>query len=389
MANSTKAASKPHPDYPLTPRGDGRWCKKVRGKLHYFTGNADEALAEWLRVKDDLLLGRRPPPKDDERLTLSNALNAFLEAKKARVRSGELDGQTWADYFRSAQHAVKVLGRTTIVEELRPADFEKLRAHLAEGRGPVALQNEINRIKVALDWAYKSDLIDRPVRYGESFSRPPRKLLLKARQDAGPKLFTADEISKLVKAAGVPLDSMILLAANTGIGNADVARLPLKAIDIEGGWLNFPRVKTGVQRRAKLWPETVAALKAAIAQRPAPKDAAHENLLYVTADGRPFLRCRVTDNNTHCHVDMLAWEFRRLLVKLGIRRPGIAFYSLRRTFQTVGEGCGDFVAVKAVMGHAAAGNDMSAVYRQVVEDSRLERVAEHVRQWLYGERKAK
>ena len=24
------------PDFPLTPRPTGRWCKKVKGKLHYF-----------------------------------------------------------------------------------------------------------------------------------------------------------------------------------------------------------------------------------------------------------------------------------------------------------------------------------------------------------------
>lgn len=35
MKQSTKIA-KPSKDFPLTPHPSGRWCKKVRGVLHYF-----------------------------------------------------------------------------------------------------------------------------------------------------------------------------------------------------------------------------------------------------------------------------------------------------------------------------------------------------------------
>ena len=37
------------------------------------------------------------------------------------------------------------------------------------------------------------------------------------------------------------------------------------------------------------------------------------------------------------------------------------------------------------MGHAGASNDMSAVYRQRVDDERLLAVTNHVRKWLFGE----
>jgi hypothetical protein len=83
---------------------------------------------------------------------------------------------------------------------------------------------------------------------------------------------------------------------------------PLSALNLDGGWINFPRPKTGVARRAKLWPETVEALKAAIAVRPAPRD---ETL------------------------------------------------------------------------HAPHAGDMASIYRQFVEDERLEAVAKHVHNWLW------
>ena len=47
--------------------------------------------------------------------------------------------------------------------------------------------------------------------------------------------------------------------------------------------------------------------------------------------------------------------------------------------------CGGFdqPAVEVVMGHTPASNDMAAVYRQRVNDERLEAVADHVRKWLF------
>ena len=75
---------KPHKDFPLTRRSDGRWCKKVRGKVHIFKGTADEALEEWLRVKDDLLAGRKPRAKDAEGLTVEERRIAELLVARAR-----------------------------------------------------------------------------------------------------------------------------------------------------------------------------------------------------------------------------------------------------------------------------------------------------------------
>ena len=57
--------AKPDPAFPLWPHPSGRWCKKVRGRAHYFGKVADDpqgqgALARRLEVKDDLLAGRTP-----------------------------------------------------------------------------------------------------------------------------------------------------------------------------------------------------------------------------------------------------------------------------------------------------------------------------------------
>jgi hypothetical protein len=54
-------------------------CKKIRGKFYYFVGTTEEALDERLRVKDDLLAGRKPRAKDGE-MTVLEVCDRFLVA---------------------------------------------------------------------------------------------------------------------------------------------------------------------------------------------------------------------------------------------------------------------------------------------------------------------
>ena len=82
--------------------------------------------------------------------------------------------------------------------------------------------------------------------------------------------------------------------------------------------------------------------------------------------------------------DPIAKEFTKLLKRLGLHRPGLGFYGLRRALETIGGDTGDQVAVDAIMGHVPAASDMSAVYRQRVSDARLLALTEHVHRWLFG-----
>lgn len=78
---------KPHQDFPLYPHASGRWCKRIKGKLHYFGPWWDPhaALAKWLAQKDDLLAGRRPRPTG-EGVTLMFLCNHFLTSFSSRAQ---------------------------------------------------------------------------------------------------------------------------------------------------------------------------------------------------------------------------------------------------------------------------------------------------------------
>lgn len=93
-------------------------------------------------------------------------------------------------------------------------------------------------------FAWDDGLIDTPVRFGATFKRPARKVIRAAHHAAGPRMIEAADLRRLLDAAGTPMKAMILLAINAGFGQMDVANLPLSALDLDGGWVDYPRPET-------------------------------------------------------------------------------------------------------------------------------------------------
>jgi integrase len=367
--------AKPYPDYPLTAHPAGYWCKKIRGKIHYFGpwSDPDGALAKYLEQKDDLHAGRTPRP-DPGGVTVKDVANAFLNAKEQAVGAGELSPRTWADYKAIMDMLVGGLGKQKAVNTLDPQDFATLKTKLAKRNGLARMSTVVQVIRCAFRFAFESGLLDKPVRFGPVFKRTARKALRLHRARQGAKLFTAPEVRGLIDGAGVPLRAMLLLGINCGFGNTDCGTLPLAAVDLERGWIDYPRPKTGIPRRCPLWPETVAALKEVLAVRPEPKGPADAALVFVTRFGRSWAK---TSNS-----GPLVWEMRKLLKGLGINgRKGLGFYTLRHTFRTIADEAKDQPAADFIMGHEVP--HMSSVYRETISDERLKAVSDHVRAWLF------
>ncbi|MFW6169073.1 MAG: hypothetical protein ACODAD_01195 [Planctomycetota bacterium] len=181
--------SKPYPDLPIFPHASGRQAKKIRNKLHYFGPRDDPngALERYVDPGDDLHAGRKPRPKQ-EGLSVEDACNHFLHAKRQQLDSGELAFTTWNDYQRVAKQVVEALGRTRVVEDLRGDDFDQLRKPFAKRSGLVRLANKINRARIIFKSCYDVELIDRPIRFGANFKRPSAKSIRRQRK---PKMFEA------------------------------------------------------------------------------------------------------------------------------------------------------------------------------------------------------
>jgi integrase len=311
------------------------------------------------------------------------------------MESVELSPATFADHHATCALIVDAFGKTRLVSDLDAKDFEALRRSMTRKWGHVTVANEVRRVRTVFRFAEQNQLIDRPVAFGTEFKQPSRKILRLEKSKKGKRLFEAAELRAIINKAALPMKAMVLLGINCGLGNSDIANLTIGAVNLKRGWLDFPRPKTGTERRCPLWTETVEAINEAISKRPKPKLKEHSGLLFITSRGGKWAQARVKEPDKETKKrkmwsdDPVGKEFTKLLNVLKLKRPGLSFYALRHTFATIASGSRDQVAVDYVMGHTASANDMSAVYREAIDDARLLAVTEHVRKWLFGKLETK
>src|SRR5262249_48542787 len=136
--------------------------------------------------------------------------------------------------------------------------------------------------------------------------------------------------------------------------------------------IQFARVKTGIMRKCLLWPETVQALEEWFKVRPQPANPKHADLVFLTRAGGSW--------NKDYADNPVSKETRKLLDSLKIN-GGRSYYHWRHRLQTMGDEWGDSLAVGHIRGHATT--DIANEYRERMSDSRLSKVVEPVRAWLF------
>ncbi len=373
----TKKPVWPHANYcRLTPHPSGSWCKRVDGELKYFgpLRDPDAALRKYLDFATARANEREAAEIPPASVTLGRAVNKFLEERHEAVKSGELTAGQYSRYRAIAAHILKKLGRNKAFASLRPADFTMLRKTLTGGS--VTLKNKITWIRTILAWA--SDFYGVGVSYGGQFNKPSRRIMAQGQKPR--KLFTPEELTAILKAASPTCRCFVYLGINCGYGQSDIANLPAAAVNLDVGFIDYPRGKTGIMRAAPLWPETVAALKAY--QRP---HFALSGLFFVTRFGQKWVRETVTNDaagvvKSTTYMDAIGQEFDKACAAAGVAPRG--FYTLRHTFRSVADEVADVTAIECIMGHLKPG--MGGVYTQLMQNKmvRLLAVTNHVRQWL-------
>ena len=393
--------SKPYSSFPLTAHNNGQWCKKIRGKVHFFGVWQDPqtALDSYLRVAADLHAGRQPRESNlsPGLLMVKDLCNHFLTYQLQKVEGHEISARWFEDCRRVLDSFAHFVGPHRAVGDLSPDDFVRYRQRLKQkglagrtGLGVHAMNRALTVIKGMFKHAYEIGLVENPMRYGKAFDKPSTTLKRKTRQAAerqnGKRLFEASQIRDVLAAANMPLRAMILLGINGGFGNTDCARLPIEALDSGRTVIEFDRPKTGVERTVPLWSDTVAVLGEALANRPQPADEEAKRLVFLTTFGRPWVRenvHRTADNGIQkvVPVDAIRQEFDKLLRRLGFKRKGIGFYTLRHTFRTWADEVPDQHAIHRIMGHTIPG--MSGIYVERIGLDRLRAVVNHVRSKLF------
>ncbi len=298
----------------------------------------------------------------------------------------------FGDGLKTAKVFVRFAGRERVSTDLRPDDFARYRLHLYDHYGVLAIARDMTVVKAIFKHAYDAGLIDRPIRYGGKFDKPTakEKRQNRARHDRehGKRLFTPSQIRLLLASTDRQMKAMILLGINGGFGNTDCAELPIAAVDLVKGIIDYERPKTAVQRIVPLWNETVEAIKAAMEVRPKPKNPAFEGLVFITKYGKPWKRELIKADSSEeqlkaTKTQPISAEFRKLLKRLNLHRYGLGFYALRHTFRTWADEVKDEHAVHRIMGHTIPG--MSGIYVEEIGLDRLRAVVNHVRSKIFSQ----
>ncbi|MFN0135696.1 MAG: tyrosine-type recombinase/integrase [Phycisphaerae bacterium] len=388
--------NKPYPSFPLTAHPNGQWCKKILGKLHFFGVWAapDAAHQNYLRIAEDLHAGRDPSPTAEGEFTVKELGNQFLAYQMQRVETGQIGGRWFEDCRRVVRQFARSIGTARPVKSLTADDFLNYRRLIGlrglRGNKPLgvhAITRTIVAIQSMFKWGVLTGVLEQLPRYGQAFAKPSaadvRRSRAKRERENGKKLFTADQILALLSSAAPTVKVAILLGINGGFGNTDCSALPRTAIDLDRGLIDFERPKTAVRRIVPLWPETVTAIRALLdGERPKPASDEAKPLLFRSEQGYALVRQTIQRSDGGeikkvVYIDRLGDWFDGLLVELKLKRYGLGFYSLRHTFRTWADDCGDQHAIHRVMGHSIPG--MSGVYIEEIGLERLRRVVNLVR----------
>lgn len=359
---------------PLTPHANGQYCKKINSRLYYFGTEHDSALRFFYDTASAIADGVEPAVRHDaDRIAIVDLVNLYLEARHQEVESGQLTPRQFTEYRSIGRLLVAHFGRSRSVESIGPSDFGRLRASMSKKWKTARLTNQIGRVRTIFKWAKTNGHIAHEARFGNQFERPSARARRLARGNASARMFTPAEIRRLIDAApNVRLKTSILLGINCGFGNKDCSDLLIEQVDLERGIIDHRREKTGIERTATLWPETIEAIRGCIDRRT-------QGRVLITRFGMPYVRDRVhTDPMGRVSkvtpINSIAREFRKL-------KPSRGFYALRHTFSTVAHDTGDVHAVARIMGHSLHG--MAAVYVQRIRIERLQLIAQCVHDWLH------
>jgi hypothetical protein len=326
----------------VTHRKDGRVCKRIDGQLVYWP-DEETALAELQELRRRRMAGEhgRQPTALLTDAPLRTIGNLYRAAKRPTVKP-----ETWDDYEEAIDDFFRRVGKFKIPSDLRPDDFAAVRAAWEREVGPWRIDNRVQAVRTMFRWAHRTArLIKSEPWYGDAFNKTTAGEKRQARRERearhGERIFTPDELRKILRAVREPLRTFTLLALNGGMYAADIAQIwkvDLKRVGTL--WLiDNDREKTSVRRKCPLWPETVKAIDRT-------RDRTDNPLLFLTWHGNPWVRDGINS------IVMLYTDF---LGGLGIKRGGVNFGAFKHTHVSAVGDHPDHNAAKLVRGHKFSG----------------------------------
>jgi integrase len=333
--------------FPLTRHPTGQYSKKIHGKMYYFGSDKQESLQRYIDQFSYLHGSNHNSQKPvNDSMTLKQLSDMFLKYQFSKVKANVITAQHYNDQVNSLNKFMAFLGQRQRIKEISTLDLQNYKRKLEKqySSSKHRLNLHISNLKTLFHWATKNDIL-KQIPNIDAVSRS--KIVNKQR-----RIFTHDEINKLLAIADVKMKAMIWLGLNCGFGCTDCSELKWKHLDLVNGRVIFPRGKTGVPRNLPLWPETIAAPRAV------PKRG---KLVFYTSKGNPFVRnvikIDVNGNEKYSPINSIATKFAKLIKRSGLDvQKGTGFYTHphqhRRTAATIAARSGDPFAIQRLLGHA-------------------------------------
>jgi integrase len=197
--------------FPLTLHPTGQYCKKIRGKIHYFGTDRQEVLRRYYERASALHSGTGEAALLPDKLTLEGLCNLYLDHQLARAKASEIQERQYHEQKPRLRAFADLIGRGRLVAEIKTVELlHYCKKRIVDGRAPVTINNELAVIKAMFHWAEQSEVIKQGPRLDAVKKIPRRKV---ERQT-----FTPDEVRTLLATGSVQMRAMILLGLNRGFG---------------------------------------------------------------------------------------------------------------------------------------------------------------------------
>jgi integrase len=352
--------------FPLTLHSTGQYCKKIKGKMHYFGKDKKQALEQYLEQAAFLRNGKAKMFKTTNgNMTLKSLCNIYLQHQQAKATSAEIAIRHHADQISCLKKFMSFIGQHRKISEISTIDLQNYKRKLKRTYNSAHRINlHISTMKTMFHWARKNDILG----YIPNIDAVSSVKIIHKQHH----VFISEEIHRLFDLADVQMKAMIWLGLNCGFWCTDCAELKWSDLDLVSGRVKLARGKTGVLRDLPLWPETIQSLEKI------PKSG---NLVFRTSADKPLIRTTYYINkdgsSKYSNINLATSRLSKLMKKAGIQAPkGTGFYTLRRTAATVAARSGDPFAVQRLLGHANLKmatryvQDVSKQAGRVIENSR-------------------
>jgi len=272
-------------------------------------------------------------PQVSRDLRLSTSISGFLARKQAQAQAGERSTDRVDALRVHLEHFQNWYGAKKSVKKLNAQVLEEYHTHLIRGKGSAYTKRDrFAALKQFVRWLTEQGRIPLPANIdSKDFTfRIEAKTI---------KTMPVKELQALMEASPDRVRLYLLLMANTGMQQTDIADLRAKDVDLKKGTITRVRSKTAHHANAptityKLWPETLKLLR-----QESQKGCKADARILVNENGLALVRRDIRQDGKLKRIDNIKTAidrvYRAMNAEKGSKAPGLPPKHIRKTCATL------------------------------------------------------